>query len=75
MRNITFSLPIDLIRRAKVVAAERGTSLNSFIRDTLAQAVDRASEYHQAGERLLAQSDSGLFEMPAKRWAREELYD
>jgi plasmid stability protein len=74
-RNITFNLPVDLIRRAKVIAAERDTSLNAFVRDVLTQAVDRSGEYRQAGERLLAQSAAGLFEMPAELWAREELYD
>lgn len=74
-RNITFSLPVDLIRRAKMVAAERDTSLNTLVREALAQAVDRSDEYRQVGERLLALSASGLFEMPAERWTRDELYD
>jgi plasmid stability protein len=75
VRNITFSLPVDLIRRAKVVAAERDTSLNALVRDALAQAVDCSDRYRQAGERLLARSAFGLFEIPAERWTREELYD
>jgi plasmid stability protein len=74
-RNITFSLPVELIRRAKIVAAERDTSLNALVREALAQAVNRSDEYRQAGERLLALSGVGLFEMPEQRWAREELYD
>ncbi len=75
VRNITFSLPTDLIRRAKVVAAERDVSLNALVQDTLDQVVNRSDEYQQAGERLLAAAVSGLFEMPEKRWTREELYD
>ncbi|MBV9223712.1 MAG: hypothetical protein JO185_08080 [Acidobacteriaceae bacterium] len=74
-RNITFHLPIDLIRRAKVVAAERDTSLNTLVREALAQVVDRSDEYRQAGERLLAPTAEGLFEIPTVRWSREELYD
>ncbi|MBV9037976.1 MAG: hypothetical protein JO182_26045 [Acidobacteriaceae bacterium] len=74
-RNITLSLPVDLIRRVKIVAAERDTSFNAFVRDILYQALNRSDEYYKAGERLLAQSASGLFDMPAERWAREELYD
>ncbi len=75
VRNITFSLPVELIRHAKIVAAERDTSLNALVRDVLSQALNRSDEYRQAGERLLAQSAEGLFEMPAERWSREELYD
>jgi len=39
-RNITFHLPADLIRRAKVVAAKRHTSLNTLVREALVQIVD-----------------------------------
>ena len=74
-RNITFHLPADLIRRAKVLAAERDTSLNSLVREALVQVVDPCDEYREAGERLLAPSARGLFAMPAVRWSREELYD
>ena len=58
-----------------MVAAERDTSLNAFVREALSQVLDRSEEYHKAGERLLAQSASGLFEMPAERWTCDELYD
>ena len=74
-RNITFHLPADLIRRAKVRAAERDTSLNTLVREALVQVLDRSDEYREPGERLLAPTAEGLFEMPVVRWSREELYD
>lgn len=75
-RNITFSLPVDLLRRAKILAAERDISLNALVKDALEQAIDRSGEHHRAGERLLARSGEGLFEIPADRsWTRADLYD
>jgi plasmid stability protein len=74
-RNITFHLPADLIRRAKVRAAERDTSLNTLVREALIQVLDQSDDYRAAGERLLAPSAEGLFDMPVVRWSRAELYD
>ena len=41
-RNLTISLPEDLVRRAKVLAAERDTSVSALVRDLLAEATQRA---------------------------------
>jgi predicted transcriptional regulator len=76
VRNVTFSLPVELLRRAKVLAAERDISLNALVKDALGQVVDRSGEYREAGERLLLRSDEGLFDMSEDRaWTRAELYD
>jgi hypothetical protein len=75
MRTITFHLPADLIRRAKVRAAERDTSLNTLVREALLQLLDHSDDYREAGERLLAGTAEGLFDTPVAHWSREELYD
>ena len=53
VRNVTFSLPVDLLRRGKMLAAENDISLNALVKDALTQAIDRSVEYRAAGERLL----------------------
>ncbi len=35
MRNITISLPYDVYKRARVKAAERGTSVSALVREFL----------------------------------------
>lgn len=40
MANITFNLDNDLIRKAKVLAAQNGTSINSITKDYLAHIVE-----------------------------------
>jgi plasmid stability protein len=34
-RNITFKLPVDLIREAKIFAASHDTTVNALVRDLL----------------------------------------
>jgi predicted transcriptional regulator len=75
VRNVTFSLPVDLVRKAKILAAQQDKSLNAVVRDALERAVEGDRGYRSAGERLLKQSDSGLFDIPPERWTRDELHE
>lgn len=73
-RNITFSLPAELIKKAKIRAAEENGSLNALVRRALEDAVADRDRYKKAGERLLARARAGgLYEM--KPWTRDEIYD
>lgn len=74
-RNITFSLPQELIRKAKIVAAERDQSLNALVRETLESAVEGRDQTRRAAERLLRRSRRGLYEIPPGSWKRAELYE
>jgi len=71
-RNLTLSLPEELIRSAKVLAAKRGTSLSAMVRDSLERLVGSQDEYQAAAERILARG--GLFRS-TRKVSREELYD
>lgn len=44
-RNITLSLSDDLIRRAKVLAAQRDTSVSEVVRELLEQATGSPEPY------------------------------
>lgn len=74
-RNLTLSLPADLIRDAKVKAAERNMSLNAWIQE----AIDHTMRFRQdriaAGEKFLNASSNGLLKLPHRRLKREELYN
>jgi hypothetical protein len=52
-RNVTLSMPTDLIRRAKALAAARDKSLSELLRESLEEKVTEATGYRQAMERLL----------------------
>ncbi len=75
-RNITFSLPVELIRRAKIYAAEHNTTANAFVREVLEEALSRESRACAAADRLLALADRGPFSaVDPGSIRREELHE
>ena len=72
-RNLTVSLPAELIRAAKVVAAKRGTSINSLVQESLLKIVRSEDETASALGRILGTSFEGPY--TKKKWTRSELYD
>ncbi len=75
-RNITFSLPADLIRQAKVLAAEHDRTINALVRDLLEQAVAAENRARVAAERLLALAERGPYSaIDPGSIRREELHE
>jgi hypothetical protein len=52
-QNLTLKLPVETIRKAKVVAAERGTSISALIAEKIAELVGEDAEYEAAKRRAL----------------------
>lgn len=76
LRNITFSLPADLIRQAKVYAAEHDTTINTLVRELLQETLTREGRAQAAADRLLALADQGpYFTTDPGTIRREELYE
>lgn len=75
-RNITFSLPAALIRRAKIHAAEQDTTLNAIVRDLLEEALSDEKRLRTAAKRLLSLADRGpYFTADPGQIRREDLYE
>ena len=75
-RNITFSLPVDLVRQAKVYAAEHDTTINGLVRDLLQEMLTREGRARAAANRLLALAEQGpFFTTDPSSIRREELYE
>jgi hypothetical protein len=74
-RNLTLNLPVDLIREAKVQAAQRNMSLNAWIQEAIDHTMRFRRERIAAGEKFLNASREGLLKLPRKRLKREELYE
>ncbi len=76
-RNITLSLPEDVLREAKVVAARKGTSVSALLAGALRELVARESGYAAAKERSLAALGGGrdLGTGGEIRWSRDELHE
>ena len=52
-QNLTLKLPIDTVRKAKVVAAERGTSISALVAAKIEELVGEDAEYQAAKRRAL----------------------
>jgi hypothetical protein len=52
-QNLTLKLPLDTVRKAKVVAAGRGTSISALIAEKIAEIVGEDAAYQTAKRRAL----------------------
>lgn len=72
--NLTLQLDSDVIRRARIVAAKRGTSVSALAAAKLAELVAEDERFEQARERaetILAQAAP----RGGRTWTRDELHD
>lgn len=58
-RNVTLSLPEDLIRKAKLQAVKESKSLNQFVCEAMEYRVERESGYRSAMQRHLRLLEKG----------------
>jgi len=74
-QNITISLDRELIRKARVVAARRDTSVSKLLASELARTVEEADTYERAHRQALAILNRG-FHLGGKPLApRDELHE
>jgi plasmid stability protein len=75
-RNITLSLPDNLIRKAKVYAAQRNSTVNALVRKLLEEALSDDRRTRAAADRLLAIAERGpYFERDPRSVSREEIHE
>lgn len=60
-RNVTFSIPIDLMRQAKIYAAAHDTTVNALVRELLKERVSPEARAKAAAERFLELAKRGPF--------------
>lgn len=74
-RNITLSLPEDLVRRAKVVAAERDTSVSALVAELVENLAGGSSDYARAWDDEVAVMKHGTgLSVGDLTWTRDELH-
>lgn len=74
IRNLTISLPVDLVRRAKVLAAARDTSVSAIMRELLVREVGAPGDYDAMWEREEQLMDEGILSVGEITWDRDELH-
>lgn len=74
-QNITLSLDRELILQGKVIAAQRGTSLNRMLSDELARIIRKAQRYDQARKKAIANLHAEFHWEGTINASREELHE
>jgi plasmid stability protein len=76
MANLTLSIDEDLLRRARIRALERGTSVNTLVREYLEGFVGVGAARQALDEFLaLAEQTSAGSGESGRTWTRNDLYD
>ncbi len=73
--NVTLKIGTNLLKEARVLAAEEGTSISALLASRLEQAVREREGYHQARRRAIARLRTGfdLHWIPPR--SRDELHE
>jgi hypothetical protein len=76
-QNVTLSLPKETLRKAKILAAERQTSLSALLTETLEEIVAKSDRYEIAKQRQLVLMDRGFdFGLDeTMTWTRDDLHE
>jgi hypothetical protein len=73
-QNLTVQLDRETIRKAKVIAAKRGTSVSALVAAQIAEAVQADAAYEAARRSALALLDQG-FHLGGGRPDRDALHE
>ncbi|MPZ53526.1 MAG: hypothetical protein GEU79_12475 [Acidimicrobiia bacterium] len=74
-RNITLRLPSDLIRRAKMIAAARDTSITALVREYLSS-INGSDDYDEAWEAERRLMEKGLpMRVGEVTWTRTDTHE
>lgn len=74
-RNLTLTLPSELVRRAKIAAAARDTSLSALIAEYL-ERLTRDDDYDEVWQRERALMEQGLpMSIGEVTWSRDDVHE
>lgn len=76
-QNVTLAIPKEVLRKAKILAVQKNTSLSGLLTQTLADLVAHQEAYEQARQRNLTLLKSG-FDIGTQgniTWKREDLHE
>jgi hypothetical protein len=76
-QNVTLAIPKNLLRKAKILAIQKNTSLSGLLTQTLADLVSHQESYEQARQHNLEILKRGynLGTQGHISWSREDLHE
>lgn len=73
-QNLTIRLPVSVVKKAKLVATERGTSISALVAEKIEEIVGEDKAYDAARRHALQLLQRG-FRLGGKRIDRDALHD
>ena len=76
-RNVTLALPEELLRRLKILAAQRDTSISALLTTVLSELVDQEDGYAEARDATIRDLERG-YDLGTRgqiTWTRDSLHD
>lgn len=74
-QNLTVSLPLQTIRKAKILAARRGSSISSLLAEQIETLIGEEEAYERAERQATALLDQGFHLGGVIRATREEWHE
>lgn len=75
-KNITLSMPAELVRRAKVLAAQRDMSVSSLVARLLEQLVGEVRDYDEVADLERQRMSEGIgLQLGPITWSRDEVHE
>jgi Family of unknown function (DUF6364) len=76
MKNITLAIDDDVLEKARLVAAQKRTTVNAMVRDFLTEMTSRDDRVAEARKQLLGLIDTSEGRMPPDwKFDREESHE
>jgi predicted transcriptional regulator len=76
-RNLTVALPEDLVRRLKIIAAQRESSISRLLVEALSEITDEEAGFHAARKAMIADLREGaeLGTHGQVFWSRDSVHE
>lgn len=76
-QNVTLAIPKNVLRKAKILAVQKNTSLSALLTQTLSELVAHQESYEQARRRNLVLLKKGfdLGTQGQTPWKRQDLHE
>lgn len=74
-QNITLSIEKEIIKKGKVIAAQKDTSISTMLSDQLKQIIEEEEQYDAAKRSALQNLRKGFHLGGRINWKREDLYE
>jgi plasmid stability protein len=75
MANLTLTIDDDILKRARIHALQRGTSVNALVREYLQSLAHDDSELEAIASGIDEIADGSDARRGSRRWSREDLYE